>query len=58
MMRSRLSLLGLALGGLLLLGAEARAATVTYTTTGKFAAPSDPGTNVFTFGGVTIYKQK
>lgn len=53
-MRSRLSLFGLALAGLLLSGAGARAAQVVYTTTGKFALPANPGTNIFTAPNVTI----
>lgn len=56
-MRSKFSLLGLAMGGMLLLGAEAGATTVTYTTVGKFAAPATPpvaGDNVFNGPGVKI----
>jgi len=51
MMRSKFGVFGLVLGGLLLLGAEAQAIPVTYTTTGVFGAS---GTNVFSSGGVTI----
>jgi len=54
MERSKIGFFGLVLGGLLLLGAEAHAVPVTYTTTGKFALPADPGTNIFTAPGVTI----
>jgi len=50
---SKFGLFGLVLGGLLLLGAEAQAIPVTYTTTGSFG-PVGPGSNTFTSGGVTI----
>jgi hypothetical protein len=46
-MISRAGILGLALSGMLLLGAEARAIGVFYTTEGRFTGGDDAGTNVY-----------
>lgn len=44
----KFSFFGLALGGLLLIGAEARAVTVTYTTVGTFTGGLTANSNVYT----------
>jgi len=54
MKRSKIGFFGLALGGLLLLGAEAHAIPVSYTATGVFTGGTTANTPVFTAPGVLI----